>query len=115
MLEEDKIRWVTYDGRKPLDDDLKCGILSSLAIYLDNQCQVSVLVFAFVTNVTNIATVCNCFDLHKWVLDLDDGGSIFVVDDPEAVPPEDEGHGEEDEGAGAGGPAVHLGLGRVGD
>ena len=43
MLEEDKIRWVTYDGRKPLDDDLKCGILSSLAIYLDNKCQVSEL------------------------------------------------------------------------
>ena len=68
-----------------------------------------------VTNVNNIATVCHCSDIHKWVLDLDDGGSILVVDDPEAVPPEDEGHGEEDEGAGAGRPAVHLGLGRVGD
>ena len=68
-----------------------------------------------VTNVNNIVTVCNCSDLHKWILDLDDAGGIFVVDDPEAVPPEDEGHGEEDEGAGAGGPSLHLGPRRVGD
>ena len=71
--------------------------------------------YLIVTNVNNIAVVRHCSNLHKWVLDPDDGGSIFVVDDPEAVPSEDEGHGEEDEGAGAGGPAVHLGPGRVGD
>ena len=55
--------------------------------------------------------VCNRSDLHDWILDPDAGGRLLVVHDQETVPSQDEGHGEENEGVGAGGPAVHLGSG----
>ena len=39
-LEEANIRWQTYDGRKPVDDDLGCGMFSLLASQLGLGCQV---------------------------------------------------------------------------
>ena len=39
-LNESLIQWMTSDGTKPVAQDLKCGIFSGLAIYLNIQCQV---------------------------------------------------------------------------
>ena len=43
-LQEEKIKWHTEDGEKPLDDDKNCGIFSSLARSLDIDCQYSIAV-----------------------------------------------------------------------
>ena len=41
-LEEEKIKWHTEHGEKPLDDDKHCGIFSGLARSLDIDCQYSI-------------------------------------------------------------------------
>ena len=43
-LEEDKIKWQTEGGEKPVDDDKHCGIFSTLARSLDIDCQYSIAV-----------------------------------------------------------------------
>ena len=48
-LEEANIRWQTYDGRKPVDDDLGCGMFSLLASQLGLGCQVAFNMYILLT------------------------------------------------------------------
>ena len=48
-LEEANIRWQTYDGRKPVDDDLGCGMFSLLASQLGLGCQVVFIMYIVLT------------------------------------------------------------------
>ena len=45
-----KIRWRTRDGSKPRDDEIRCGLFSSIANYLNIQCQVDRLLISPVPN-----------------------------------------------------------------
>ena len=41
---EQKIRWQTMEGGKPLDNPKECGILSSFATKFDIECQLAITI-----------------------------------------------------------------------
>ena len=44
LWKEENLKWATQDGRKPLDNPVECGILSSFATDMNIECQLAITI-----------------------------------------------------------------------
>ena len=82
-MNESLIRWMTLDGNKPVAQDLKCGIFSGLAKYLNLQCQVKIQNNNSKHEKNNfpLFSVHHGFGFHNWIHDFDGCSDWFAADD----------------------------------
>ena len=44
VWKEENLKWASQDGRKPLDNPVECGILSSFATDMNMECQLAITI-----------------------------------------------------------------------